>query len=543
MKTCPFCREQIHDEALKCRYCCSRLSAELVEDRGPNPSEKASLQEQPGRQEKPGLPESAGPGQIVYIVDRDLIRFAKFATAVLGIFITVGVCIWGFDVTKAAKEVRESSDQARKIQVELNRTKEDIQSAKEKILAASGEINANREKTQDLLTKAENLVASISEKEQQATVFIARIVERSGTVNEPTAGFSVPELARLYNFPPDLDGSGQTIGIIELGGGYQESDLDAYFADLMLPRPKVTAVSVLGARNMPGSGSNDVDEMVTMNLEVAAAVAPRAHIVVYFAPADPDGFIEAVKTAVHDAENHPSVLLISWGSPEKNWTKSAMNQMDQALQSAAARDITVVCAVGNSGATDGLADGHMHVDFPASSPWVLACGGTHLTASGGAIGTETVWDDGDRGATGGGVSRIFPTPDWQQTAKESADFELVGRGVPDVAANASPSSGFRLFVHGNRVVLGGTSAATPLWAGLMALLNQGCGRNLGNINPILYGTIGPKGLMHSIAGVKSSLGNIKPSSDGHGWNVFTGWGSPDGVKLLEAFRSIGVEPD
>jgi subtilase family serine protease len=531
MKTCPFCREPIHDEALKCRYCCSRLSAELVDDRAAAPHEKA------------GLPERSGPGQVVYIVDRDLIRFAKFAAAVLGIFITVGVCIWGFDVTKAAKEVHESSDQARKIQIELNRTKEDIQLAKEKILAASGEINANREKTQDLLTKAETLVASISEKEQQATVFIARIVERSGTVNEPSAGFSVPELAKLYNFPPNLDGTGQTIGMIALGGGYRESDLDAYFADLMLPRPKVTAVSVLGARNLPGSGSNDVDEMVTMNLEVAAAVAPGANIVVYFAPTNAEGFIEAVRTAVHDEENRLSVLLISWGSPERKWTKSALNQMDQVLQSAAGRNITVVCDVGSSGATDGVGDGQMHVDFPASSPWVLACGGTHLTATAGAIGAETVWNDGDRGATGGGVSRIFPTPDWQQTAKESADFELIGRGVPDVAANASPSSGYRLYVEGKKVVLGGTSAATPLWAGLVALINQGCGRNLGNINPILYGTIGPKGLLRPIAGGKNGLRNITTPANGHGWNVFTGWGSPDGVKLLEAFRAIDDKPE
>ncbi|HEX4142538.1 MAG TPA: S8 family serine peptidase [Pirellulales bacterium] len=525
MKICPFCREQIHDEAVKCRYCCSRLSAEPVDDRA------AQVHDKPG------------PGQIVYIVDRDLIRFGKFAAAVLGIFITVGVCIWGFDVTKAAKEVHASSEQARTIQSELNKTKEDIQLAKEKILAASGEINANRERTQELLAKAQDLVESISEKEQQATVFIARIVKRSSAVNEPTAGFSVPELARLYNFPAKLDGTGQTIGIIELGGGYRASDLDAYFADLMLPRPTVTDVSVLGARNMPASEPDDVDEIVTVNLEVAAAIAPRAHIVVYFAPADPDGFIEAVRTAVHDEENRPSVLLISWGSPENNWTKSAMNQMDQVLQAAARRDITVVCAAGNSGATDGVADGEMHVDFPASSPWVLACGGTHLVAAAGTITAETIWNDGDRGATGGGVSRVFPAPQWQQPPKGSTELELTGRGVPDVAANASPSSGFRLYVHGNRVVLGGTSAATPLWAGLVALLNQGCGRNLGHINPALYGTMGPAGALHGVAGAKNAPPGGKPTADGQRWSVFTGWGSPDGAKLLEAFQKLEVEAD
>ena len=521
MKTCPYCREEIHDEATKCRYCASRLDGEAAREKAASQQERAI-----------GLAyERRGPGQVVYIVDSDLIRFGKFAAAVLGIFITVGVCIWGFDVTKAAKEVHESSDEARQIQLELNRTKEDIQQAKERILAASGEINSNQAKTRELLAKAENLVASISEKEEQATVFIARIVERSATKNERGPGFTVPELAKLYNFPPDLDGSGQTIGIVELGGGYREADLDAYFADLGVPRPKVTTVSVLGAKNAPGNGPDDVDEMVTMHLEVAGAVAPAAEIVVYFAPPDPDGFIEAVRTAVQDEENRPSVLLVSWGSPERNWSKSAISQMNAVLQAAAARNMTVVCDVGNSGATDGVADGAMHVDFPASSPWVLACGGTQLTAAGGAISAETVWNDGHRGATGGGISRIFPVPQWQQSAKESAEVELIGRGVPDVSANASPDSGFRLFIQGNHVVLGGTSAATPLWAGLVALLNQGCGHDIGHVNPTLYETIGPAGLMRSV-----DPGRRGNRSAG-GWNVFTGWGSPDGVKLLEALRA------
>ncbi len=316
----------------------------------------------------------------------------------------------------------------------------------------------------------------------------------SGKVASISSGpFLVSDVARLYNFPTDLNGHGQSIGIIEFGGDYRDSDLDTYFTQLKLPKPKVTWVSVDGTQNSPGDSGKDAQ--VTVDIEVAGAVAPGARIVLYFAPFTPEGWINAIRTAVADTVNRPSVLLIGWGRPESEWTSDAMNEINRELQTAAARSITVITVAGDQGVTDGVDDGQAHVNFPASSPWVLTIGGTRLKASKDAIASEVVWNDGALGgATGCGVSAVFSLPDWQLGVSVPAHKDGgIGRGIPDVASNASPSSGYLLYLQGRYTIVGGTSIAAPLWAGLIALINQGVGRNIGYINPALYSTIGPAG--------------------------------------------------
>lgn len=351
------------------------------------------------------------------------------------------------------------------------------------------------------------------------------------------AAFTPPDVARLYDFPQGLDGSGQCIAIIELGGGYRSSDLNAYFRSLNLPTPKVTAVSVDGGRNSP-SLPWSADAEVMLDIEIAGAVAPGAAIAVYFAPNSEQGFVDAINAAVHDRVNRPSVISISWGAPESDWSAQGLQAMDQAFQAAASLGVTVCCASGDAGSSDqnpqnGTPDGLAHADFPASSPYVLGCGGTRLVASGGAIGSETVWnDDPQTSATGGGVSDVFGLPAWQDAAHVPRSVNpggRIGRGVPDVAGNASPSTGYRVRVDFLSFVVGGTSAVSPLWAGLIARFNQRLATPVGWLNPLLYGPVAGTGSFHDI-----TSGNNGAYAAGPGWDACTGWGSPIGSRLLAA---------
>jgi kumamolisin len=346
-----------------------------------------------------------------------------------------------------------------------------------------------------------------------------------------TASFTPTQLAALYDFPTGADGSGQCIGIIELGGGFKPADLKTYFTGLQLPMPKVKAISVDGGSNHP-TNANSADGEVMLDIEVAAAIASKALIAVYFAPNTNKGFLDAITTAVHDNVNKPSVISISWGSAESNWTAQAMTQFDQAFQAAAAMGVTVCVAAGDSGSADGVTDGSPHVDFPASSPHVLGCGGTKLSAKGAAISAEVVWnEDATSSATGGGVSGFFALPAYQKNAKVPtlAKGGKTGRGVPDVAGDADPNSGYQVRVDGQNMVIGGTSAVAPLWAGLIALMNQKLGKPVGFLNPLIYGSLAGTGLFRDI-----TSGNNGSYSAAKGWDACTGWGSPIGAKLLTA---------
>lgn len=352
------------------------------------------------------------------------------------------------------------------------------------------------------------------------------------------AGYTPPQLAGLYNFPGELDGRGQCIALIELGGGYQQGDLTTYFGQLGLPEPHVVSVSVDGGRNSPGD-PNGPDGEVALDIEVAGALAPGARIAVYFAPNTDRGFLDAITRAIHDTTNTPTVISISWGSAETSWTKQAVSTMDQAFQTAASLGITVCVAAGDNGSSDGVDDQQAHVDFPASSPYVLGCGGTRLDSSGGQVVDEIVWNEaatGD-GATGGGVSALFPLPAWQESVAipVSVNDQHRGRGVPDIAGDADPRTGYQVYFDGQSVPVGGTSAVAPLWAGLIALLNQKLGRSTGYLNPFLYQHSSQLARSRALRDVTS--GNNGAYTAGPGWDACTGLGTPDGDQLLQALLS------
>jgi kumamolisin len=355
-------------------------------------------------------------------------------------------------------------------------------------------------------------------------------------------GYAPTKIAQLYNFPTGVDGSGQVIGIIELGGGYRPSDLATYFHQIGVAPPKVISVSVDHGRNAPTSAQS-ADGEVMLDIEVAAAIAPGAKVVVYFAAGATDrDFLDAITEAVHDKTNNPAVISISWGGPEASATASFRMEFDQALQSAAALGITVTVASGDNGAADegpNEWDSETHADFPAASPHVLACGATHIKVSSNKIHTESVWNqhaadsvDDSFGSSGGGISRFFPVPAYQAQIDLPTDITTgaKGRGIPDVSGDGDPASGYLVRVDGQEFPIGGTSAVAPLWAGLIALVNQKLGHRVGFINPLLYAN--PSALRDVIIGDNK----IGPAGIGYnaksGWDPCTGLGSPDGVKVL-----------
>jgi kumamolisin len=348
---------------------------------------------------------------------------------------------------------------------------------------------------------------------------------------QPRAGnvsYTPVQVAQFYGFPANAKATGQTIGVLELGGGYRTADITTYFNSLGIPAPKVSAVLVDKGTNSPGD-PNGADGEVMLDIEVSAAVAPGANVVVYFAPNTDQGFIDAISTAVHDSTNKPSVLSISWGGPEPTWTQQAVTALDQACQAAAALGVTITVACGDDGSTDGVTGGGNNVDFPASSPHVLACGGTKLVASGTTITSETAWNElsANEGATGGGVSTLFALPTWQTNSKVPAPTASSGgRGVPDVAGDADPATGYTVRVDGETSTIGGTSAVAPLWAGLIALANAASGQDAGFVNPTLYGD--PKAFRDVTSGNNGAF------NAGPGWDACTGLGSPNGAAVIAA---------
>jgi subtilase family serine protease len=320
-----------------------------------------------------------------------------------------------------------------------------------------------------------------------------------------------PALAAHYNFPAGINGQGKKVAVIELGGGYVQADLDKYFSGMGLTVKPVVFHSIAGGQNAPGD-PNGADGEVMLDLCVIGGMASGAELHCYMSPNTNGGFLAAIQQAITDKMD---AISISWGGPEDSWDSATLTAFNNAFLAAANAGITVTAAAGDNGSGDG--ESGDHVDFPASSPYVLACGGTSVSGT-----TEVVWNDG--GATGGGVSSVFAIPTYQKSANVPGSTH---RGVPDVAGNADPQTGWIIVVDGQTMVIGGTSAVAPMWAAIAVVLSQSLGRNVGFMHNTLYAnTSWARDVL---------VGNNGTYQARPGYDCCTGLGVPDVTKLLALF--------
>ncbi len=363
--------------------------------------------------------------------------------------------------------------------------------------------------------------------------------------------FIPTELAGIYNFP-DADASKECIGLLEFGGGVETSDVTAYFQKIGVPAPNIQIVAVDGVGTDPTADPDSTGE-VMLDVDVAGALAGGAKIAVYFSTFDEKGLVDILSAVINDEANDPGVLSVSWGWDENQpfngsnilWSAAAIDHVNHSLLAAAQLGITVCVSTGDDGSEAQVKDGNAHVNFPATSPYVLAVGGTTLHARKGKNGqaavTEAVWNDGPGSGTGGGVSDITPAPNWQEgkVPRSINPGNFAGRAIPDVAANADPATGYLTMSGGQLGIVGGTSASAPLWGSLITRLNALLKGRVGNLNALLYGTIGPAGVLRDITSGNNDTDGLLEGhfQAGPGWDACTGWGVPDGAKLLAALSS------
>lgn len=348
------------------------------------------------------------------------------------------------------------------------------------------------------------------------------------------------EVARAYHFP-EGDGAGAHVAVISLGGRFDAKTQNAFTGALGVPRSPWTVVDVDGGATDPhdpgASGENALDT------EIIGALAPAAAKTLYIAPNSDRGFVDAIEAALHDGR-HNDVISISWGSPEEVYAPAARAALDVALREARAMGVSVFAAAGDGGSSDGARDGVARVDFPASDPAVVACGGTRLTLDArGGIASETVWNDRNGAATGGGVSEIFPRPPAQAgVTVPPAPSGFAGRGVPDVAGDADPITGFEVLLPPvergkppHPAVIGGTSAVAPLYAALGARIEGRLGHPLGDAPAAIYAA--PDAAFRDVVHGNNGAYRARP-----GWDATTGRGSIVGDAFLASVATGGHPP-
>jgi len=334
-----------------------------------------------------------------------------------------------------------------------------------------------------------------------------------------TGPWTVPDLCTAYNWPKDLVGGG-VIAIVELGGGWTESDMTAFFQPLGQPTPLITDISVDGTKNNPNQSvgsSDDPDIEVTLDIQIAAAAyyaatGKAATIRVYWS--------QDIGTAVQKAAGDGcDVCSISWGGDEALWGTSMVQAMETVAEAATSGGMAIFAATGDNDAGDG-GPTPANVDAPSVCPHIVACGGTSKTAT-----TETVWnnDPGNSNGqgTGGGYSTIFPAQTFQKGAPPAPAGTKYGTGrmIPDVSADADPMTGYRIYLHGAAAVVGGTSAAAPLYAGLFASF----GKKPGFVTPTLWDN---QGAFNDITQGDNGMYHAQKGPD-----PCSGIGSPIGTKI------------
>jgi kumamolisin len=380
----------------------------------------------------------------------------------------------------------------------------------------------------------------------------------AGSEDPPnTKPLTPQQVAQLYAFPSG-NGAKQTIGIYEMttnegAAGYTAQDLSltmqAFGGDLSVPTP--TDVAVDGVAN---AGVSDGETV--LDITVSSAIAQGASIAVYFTGGTTQNIIHALQQMIHPGTGDPvpTVLSISygWGPDDENaqsFSDQEFTTLDQLFQDAANLGVTVLVSSGDSGAFLETKK-QAQASYPATEPWVIACGGTTIGDVNGATFAEYVWNDswqGGSGATGGGVSARFPVPSYQANAKvpNRVGTGTAGRGIPDMSGNASVNSGYPIAIGGQSPgPTGGTSAVAPLYAGLIALINANLGYSVGFINPIMYSLA--SSAFRDIAAPPGPANNSFNGTTGYpataGWNACTGLGSANGTALQAGIQTAHSAP-
>jgi kumamolisin len=360
------------------------------------------------------------------------------------------------------------------------------------------------------------------------------------------------ELAKGYNFPKDPavgdneQGKGACVAILELGGGWTQANLTSTFGQIGWANPSISDVGIDGGVNDGGADANSSGE-VMLDIWCVGAVAPLAKQVIYFAPNTFQGFIDIITAVANDTNYNPSVLSISWGTTDSNWSSGQRTSFETALASCAVKGITVFVAAGDYGVRAISGGPTYTVQYPGTSPLVLCAGGTVVTLNSSyAITAEVPWGtSGGSFAGGGGVSSLYSVPSWQTglTSKTyptpSTATTLTGRGIPDVSAHAIGYS----FYYGSANNYGsgfvGTSATAPLMAGMVARINQLSGQRIGFVNSKWYSNTSA---FNDITTGDNHGGNTVGYVGTAGWDAATGLGTPIGTAIYALYRTGATYP-
>ncbi|WP_035804967.1 S53 family peptidase [Kitasatospora mediocidica] len=378
----------------------------------------------------------------------------------------------------------------------------------------------------------------------------------------PTQYQAAYDTAPLYN--QGIDGSGRTIVIVDaFGSPTIQHDLEVFdkqygLADTQVQVQKWGSVPAFDPKN---KDMTSWAGETTLDVEYAHAMAPGAKIVlVETGVSETEGtqgfpeMMDAIKDVA--AKGTGDIVSLSLGATEDTFAEQAkkagdyhlLNNLRYGLKAANDKDITVLSASGDAGATDKMLDGKTsytkrEVGWPASDPLVTGVGGTrlYLDDQGNRLSPDEVWNDGDGSAAGGGLSRVFNRPAFQNGVSGVTGNH---RAVPDISLSASPAGGAWIYssydpAHTGWDIIGGTSQATPMFAGIVALADQAAGHRLGNINAALYQLAesqsddNPHGIVDVTSG-DNSTSKVTGFSATEGFDMASGWGTVDGYQFVKS---------